>query len=109
MSEEKVSKGDRGFLILLIIFVIFILTLFGVFGWAIYDAIKNNNTEKEYCGKVTYKFRTDAGYKVSAKPHLVFKPDNLNKKVDVEVSWNTFANKEVGDEVCFSLTDRDLK
>ena len=109
--EEKASKEDKdyGFLIVFIIFIIFVLSLFGFFWWAIYDAIKNNNTEKQYCGKVTDKFRTDAGYKVSAVPHLVFKPNNLNKKVDVEVSWNTFANKEIGDEVCFTLTDRDLK
>lgn len=66
-------------------------------------------TEKNYCGTVVKTFRTDAGYKSMPEAHVVFHSDSLNKNIDVQVTWNTFANVEEGDPICFKLKGRDLK
>lgn len=65
--------------------------------------------EAKYCGKVVSKFKTDAGYKVSAHPHVQFYCDSLKRNVDVEVTWNCYANAFVGKEVCFLLRSDQLE
>ena len=65
--------------------------------------------EKKYCGKVVEKFRTDAGYKSSPQAHVVFYNDSLKRNIDVKVTWNCYANTEVGEHICFDLFDRDLE
>lgn len=62
--------------------------------------------EKTYCGKVVDRFRTDAGYKSSPEAHIVFYCDSLKKNIDVQVTWNTYANCQVGETVCFGLLKR---
>lgn len=62
-----------------------------------------------YCGKVVEKFRTDAGYKSSAQAHVVFYNDNLKRNIDVQVTWNTYANTYIGQNVCFELLKYQVK
>lgn len=61
------------------------------------------------CGKVNEKFRTGAGYKSRPEAHIVFYSDSLKRNLDVEVSFNTYVNIQVNDNVCFVLSDWDLK
>lgn len=64
--------------------------------------------EHLYCGRVVEKFRTDAGYKSHSEAHVVFYCDSIKKNIDVETSFNCYANVAVGQEVCFGLTDYQI-
>ena len=73
-----------------------------------YAAFGPHTKETLYCGTVTEKFRTDAGYKSSPQAHVVFYCDSLKRNIDVQVTWNCYANTEPGEPICFSLRDRDI-
>jgi hypothetical protein len=86
-----------------IIFILLLLTT--IFNFSCYNAF----TEKRYCGKVTEMYRTDAGYKSSPECHIVFYSDSLHRKIDVKVTFNSYANVQVGEVVCFSLQDYQVE
>lgn len=62
-----------------------------------------------YCGVVIEKYRTDAGYKSRPEAHVVFYCESLRRNVDVEVTFNCYANVNVNNNVCFRLSEYDLK
>lgn len=64
--------------------------------------------KQRYCGNVVQTFRTDAGYKSSPEAHVIFYCDSLKRNVDVEVTWNCYANSQVGKRICFQLYETDL-
>lgn len=60
------------------------------------------NTEK-YCGKVTEKYLL---HKNNGGTHnIVFYSDSLNRFISVSVTENTYFNVNVGETVCFNLSD----
>jgi hypothetical protein len=61
--------------------------------------------EENYTGKCVDKFRTDAGYKSAPSAHIVFYCNELKRNVDVSVTWNSYTNIKVGDNVSFELSD----
>ena len=65
--------------------------------------------EHKVCGRTIEIYRTNAGYKSNPEAHVVFYSDSLQRNVDVEVSFNTYANIKVNQEVCFMLNEYDLK
>jgi hypothetical protein len=65
--------------------------------------------ERLYCGKVTDKYRTTAGYKTSEEKHIVFFSDSLKRKVDIQVTDNCYANTELKETVCFTLREYQVK
>lgn len=65
--------------------------------------------ENLYCGKVIEKFRTDAGYKSSPEAHVVFYNDSLKRNIDVQVTWNAYANTYIGQNVCFKLKNYQIR
>lgn len=70
--------------------------------------LKRDLATNQYCGIVTSMYRTNAGYRVNAKAHVIFYCDSLKRKVDVTVSNNTYANIVPGQSVCFNLSEREL-
>lgn len=87
--------------------MLLLLCLFGVF--KLFQEISRLNKTATYCGTVVEKFRTDAGYKSSPQAHIVFYCDSLHRNVDVQVTWNCYANVETGKSVCFELRNRDIE
>lgn len=67
-----------------------------------------NSEEKTYCGIVSNKFQTSAGYKVQEKAFVVFYNEELRRNIAVEVTWNCYVNTEIGKNVCFTLTEFQL-
>lgn len=65
--------------------------------------------EKKYCGPVIDMYRTDAGYKSIPKAHVVFYCDSIKRNVDVEVTFNCYANLKKNQNVCFMLNDDQLE
>jgi hypothetical protein len=64
--------------------------------------------ETQYCGPVVEKFMTPVGHRSPAEPHVIFYNDSLKRSIDVRVSWNTYANVDVGAFVCFALSEWEL-
>ena len=64
--------------------------------------------EAKYCGRVIEMYRTDAGYKSNPGAHVVFYCDSIKRNIDVKVTFNTYANTALNDEVCFYLRKQQL-
>ena len=64
--------------------------------------------EHKYCGIVVEKYRTSGGYKTNPQSHVVFYCDSLKKNIDVNCTNNSYANAEIGKEICFELDDYDV-
>lgn len=65
-------------------------------------------SENRYCGKITELYRIGGGYKSRPEAHVVFFCDSINRKIDVEITFNTYANLYVNKEVCFDLNKFEL-
>jgi hypothetical protein len=63
--------------------------------------------QTKYCGPVIEKYRLSGGYKTSPECHVIFYSPELKRNIDVEVTFNTYAN--IKDSVCFLLTEPQLK
>ncbi len=77
-------------------------------GFCIYEKHHIKTTEKTYCGPVVERFMEPA-YKSSTKAHVVFYNQELRCNINVNVSWNTYANTSLGKDVCFVLDENDLR
>jgi len=69
----------------------------------------NEIEQKTYCGRIVNKFQTEAGYKVQPQKHIVIFNKELNRNVDVQVTWNCYVNAQIDSFICFELTKYDLK
>jgi len=72
-----------------------------------YNALKLDNSKKLYCGNVVEKFIIPI--KSSSDPHIVFYSDSLKRNIDVIVNFNTYANEQIGETVCFILNDNEIR
>lgn len=65
---------------------------------------------KEYKihGPVIERFATGAGYKVQPQAHIIIHSDSLQRNIDIEVTWNTYANAQIGKVLWFDLTEREM-
>jgi len=81
-----------------------------VFGFISYPIVIENNTTKRYCGKVIKCYIQNASveYSSHSEKHLIFYNDSLHRNIDVVVNNQIFANKFIGDNVCFELTKNEL-
>lgn len=85
------------------------LVVLGSFiSWMVFDITAKNKTQK-YCGIVKEKRIDQAGYKVSAKDYIIFRSEELQRNIAVNVTKNTYYNTSIGERVCFNLTERQTK
>ena len=69
-------------------------------------AISSCQKEKTYCGVVTEKYLL---HKNNGGTHnIVFYCDSLNRKVNVSVTDNSYVNTEIGERVCYTLSDYQI-
>lgn len=91
-----------------IIAIVVLSTLFiSLFTWLAIDIVKCNK-ECRITGTVVEKFRTNAAYKRSAEAHVVIFSDSLRRNIDIEVTWNCYANMYTGKKVVFNLREGHL-
>lgn len=71
------------------------------------------NKETLYCGKVIKMFTTDPYQSgkshYDGKAHIVFYNDSLRRNIFVTVSWNIYANTNIGEDICFKLSKNNLR
>lgn len=83
--------------------IIGILAIFGIIIWATLPKVYSIH------GPVVNKFVVGPGYKVSSEAHIVIYSDSLKRNIDIDVTWNTYANAEMGKVLYFNLTERQFK
>lgn len=63
--------------------------------------------ESLYCGKVTEKYLLH--HKSHSTYCIVFYCEKINRKINVEVTPNTYVNANIGKEICFSLRKEQVE
>lgn len=86
--------------------ILLFVVLLGMIVGLVYISIPEHNM---YCGQIIQMYRTDAGYKSNPEAHVVFYCPATGRNIDVDVSFNCYANEKVGNKVCFELTDYQAK
>ncbi len=78
-------------------------------GFLIKRDIDDAQTKKVYCGTVVERFIEPAGYKESSShPHIVLGLKEFGVNCDVHVTYQTYVNSVLNEEVCFELTDSQI-
>ena len=62
---------------------------------------------KTYCGKIVDKYLVHKNN--GGVYNIVIFNKELNKKINVTVSDNDYVNNEIGDNICFELTEYQIK
>jgi hypothetical protein len=62
---------------------------------------------KNYCGKIVDKYLVHKNN--GGVYNIVIFNKELNKKINVNVDDNTYVNNEIGDIICFELTEYQIK
>ena len=92
----------------IVIKIIILLGIIGTIGKSVEYGI-NINRKTEYCGIITKKFKSSAGYKVREKSYIIFYNDSLKRNIVVNVNYTTYYNSKISDNICFNLRKIDLE
>lgn len=84
-----------------------LLTVTTCLFFAIYGIIKSN-IEAEYCGRVVDKYIINE-YRENSARHVIFYNDSLKMNIYVRVTNQTYVNTEIGENICFDLTKKQLQ